>query len=813
MRWEKQYVFQQHSRISSFLKLRLGEVYAHLLAEPYYPEKQRYATWSSVLVSENAQPLGQLQGAPRAAADALLARYTGEIEKLVGELKQSGPEDVAWANLVGAAFTIPSDDCIFYEEGKLLFVAWGFEESSGHSLSVLEFDRDTGTRATDPFVVDAAADVPEEAKTYSAGQPEKERPPVPVPLKEDEGDTTGNPPGRKRGRLFTWGVPLALIAVAGLFLLKKCAPVGDAPGKLLPDAAGVLVPVDSSKIVKDSSGLRYIVSDRINLLLKGQNRKHIREFAAAFKKIYPGKDYRIIYYDTAFITRVQITVPEESRAAVQQEIKDRFKAAGFEIEVSPEMIHASDYIPDDPAFFDPDRDKTWYERKVKAPEAWELSRGSSDIKIGIVDVGFDILHEDLQDKIEMPWNVFKRNAAVDVCFTNEAHGTHVAGTAAGMGNNGVGTAGIAPNCTLIPVQVGNSYGMMPTAAIIDGIIYAIEQGASVINISLGMRMPEEYKNLPVTLQEQIAARGGGEAAFWETLYQEAALKGVAIVQAAGNDDVLIGLDPMKRSKNCIIVSATTPGDERAEFSNFGPGSTISAPGVQVFNCYPHNRYGYMDGTSMAAPIVAGGVGLMKSINPSLTVPEIITILQSTALKAHTDAQKPIGGIIQLDAALRKLNGGAVNTCTDIQQEIERLQQRITDLKRQCPGYTTLADTLKLPPGGTGMGFLSGKWKSTTSIVSVATHQPVILYFSFNEEGDGLVEFNERGMVYTAPLKAQMVGTRVYIAQRSFATCAACPGRYSLYDFTLSPDASGTALGIAQNSQVPENRFDFRLIKN
>jgi subtilisin family serine protease len=290
---------------------------------------------------------------------------------------------------------------------------------------------------------------------------------------------------------------------------------------------------------------------------------------------------------------------------------------------------------------------------------------------------------------------------------NSYHGTHVAGIANGKHENGKGSSGIAPNCKLMPIQVGDKNGLITSTYIIDGILYAINQGANVINISLGMQTVDEVSNLSVNEQQEIINQTGkDEEAFWEEVYELANKKNVTIVLAGGNQNVLIGIDPMQRSNKTIKVSATNINNGKADFSNFGDYSTISAPGVHIMNCVPDNQFKFLDGTSMAAPIITGAVALMKSMNKNLTNQEIIYLLQSSGLQLNAD----IGNLVQLDKILEKVKnndknmdidenpadnelgngnnerakGIDKNKCTDAQAKINKLKSEIDKVKATCP---------------------------------------------------------------------------------------------------------------------------------
>jgi hypothetical protein len=216
----------------------------------------------------------------------------------------------------------------------------------------------------------------------------------------------------------------------------------------------------------------------------------------------------------------------------------------------------------------------------------------------------------------------------------------------------------------MPIQVADEQGRMTVTSILDGVIYAIYQGADVINISLGTDF-EGLDQYPERLQRDLINNHfKEEERLWNEVSRIAASHNVIIVAAAGNDNILAGVDAMQRPKNIIIVSALDKNNRqlgRAEFSNYGEYSTVSAPGVEIYSCYERS-YTMMQGTSMASPIVAGAVALMKSLKPDLTAEQAICILQSTGKPVNGD----VGPLIQLDKALLKVKNNDLDDCTQAQ---------------------------------------------------------------------------------------------------------------------------------------------------
>jgi len=428
---------------------------------------------------------------------------------------------------------------------------------------------------------------------------------------------------------------------------------------VLPPNQGVLPPVDTTKIIRNP-GNPVIIGNRLNILMENED-KSIMDLAKDFKLKYPDDKYKVVYYDDV-VKRMQIEIPEEERVRLKQEIPVKF-APEYTLFVFDESLFEGNYTPNDPAFNDPN--KSWYLKAVKAPQAWDITKGSAKLTVAIVDNGFNLKHPELESKVVMPYNVWLHSKQI---FSQKVdHGTHVAGTALAIMDNGKGICGIAPNCSFMPIQVANENGLMTTTSVLDGILYALYQGADVINVSLGSQFTG-LDNYPADYQKDLLNNHFKEEEhLWNEIMKIANKHKSTIVVAAGNDNVLAGIDPLQRPKNIITVAAVNKNNQsysKADFSNYGSYSTVSAPGVSIYSTIGNNGYGIMNGTSMAAPIVTGAIALMKSLNDSLTNEQIICILQSTGLATSGN----VGGLIQLDKALEKVKSGNFIDC-DKQPEI------------------------------------------------------------------------------------------------------------------------------------------------
>ncbi len=234
-------------------------------------------------------------------------------------------------------------------------------------------------------------------------------------------------------------------------------------------------------------------------------------------------------------------------------------------------------VPDDVNY-----GKQWGLAKVQASQAWNLSHGSSVIKIAILDSGIDSSHPELASKITVNKNFTESNTTED----KYGHGTFVAGIAAAETNNKLGIAGMGYNVSLMNVKVLGDNGGGSYAWIIRGIIWAADNGANVINLSMGGDIDSK------DMQEAVDYA-------WS--------KGVVIVAASGNNGNSKPYYPAYYNR-CIAVAATDQNDCRYSFSDFGSWVSVAAPGCS-FSTMPGNSYETMGGTSMASPYVAGLAGL------------------------------------------------------------------------------------------------------------------------------------------------------------------------------------------------------------
>jgi subtilisin family serine protease len=251
-----------------------------------------------------------------------------------------------------------------------------------------------------------------------------------------------------------------------------------------------------------------------------------------------------------------------------------------------------EFTPNDPGY-----PLQWGYPAIDAPKAWDLTMGDPGVIVAVIDTGVDYNHADLNANVDpsLGWDFY--NGDSDPADDN-GHGTHVAGTIAAETNNGIGVAGTAGMITIMPIKVCSRGGSCPTVDIADGIIFAADNGAKILSLSLG---GFGYSQL---LDDAT------RYAFNE--------RGALIVAAAGNYNSGSPFYPAAY-KRVIGVAALDQNSDKASFSNWGWDNVyISAPGVSVYSTYPGNKYVHMSGTSMATPHVSGVAALYWSVKPSWT---------------------------------------------------------------------------------------------------------------------------------------------------------------------------------------------------
>ncbi len=301
----------------------------------------------------------------------------------------------------------------------------------------------------------------------------------------------------------------------------------------------------------------------------------------------------------------------------------------------------------------------WDLKKINAPNAWDLSKGDTNIVIAIIDDAIRITHEDIKNKIWTNYDEIPNNNIDDdndgyidnvhgwdldsddgdcnpPAGTPDAqfyHGTYTSGIAGGETNNSKGIASLGYNTRIMPVKCGrdSDYALAYTP---DGIAYAIAAGANIINMSFGY--------------------GSTYYSWINNIIQSGYNKGIMFVGSAGNETSSAAHYPSSFA-NVISVAATTSTDAKLSISNYGTDVDICAPGSSIrgLKHTGDNLYKTSSGTSCSAPIVSALIALMYDVNPNITQQEIYECLTTTAVNIDAQNASYIGklGAGRIDAEL------------------------------------------------------------------------------------------------------------------------------------------------------------------
>jgi len=312
------------------------------------------------------------------------------------------------------------------------------------------------------------------------------------------------------------------------------------------------------------------------------------------------------------------------------------------------LAYTQSTFPNDPDYFNVVRRNL---SSLNLEIAWDTSTGSADVVVAIIDTGVNYNHEDLKQNIwinagEIPddgldndgngfiddtrgWD-FVSVPANDVASGEDpgppdndpmdffGHGTHVAGIVGAEGNNGIGVTGVAWDVSLMVLRAGyktsSNQGALPNTDTSQALYYACDNGAHIVNMSYGGPYPSSLTRAAMDYCTE---------------------KGVLLVAAAGNSASSTPIYPASFDNVFSVASLDYNDWAKSSFSTYGTWVDIAAPGSNVYSTLLNGGYGYMSGTSMASPIVAGVAALLKSANPDLTAIELAQHLLVSATELHS----------------------------------------------------------------------------------------------------------------------------------------------------------------------------------
>lgn len=429
----------------------------------------------------------------------------------------------------------------------------------------------------------------------------------------------------------------------------RARPVTGEDGAL-PDGSRVVAPITgddgAAAPIVEQPGMPKIIANRLLLFMEDED-GDLDRLSQAFKKAFPDNDkYAVIGFDREAKYLV-VKVPEEERVHIRKTINGKIPDQAFFVfdEVLYEMVGLT---PSQSS------KRGWHLDAIGLKEGWRITEGDPKVKVAVVDDGIEASHPMFRGRIVEPYNVFTQDNRLS---SGVGHGTHVAGLAAGCAEYlHEGAAGVAPNCKVMPIQVFDN-GQCPLSALIAGIMYAVHHDADVVNISIAPYCPS-VKSLPPSAQKKIAdTQLKDEERLFRRVCTLAAKKQCILVFAAGNDSILSIVCPENRNDVSLTVTAVDSRLCATDFTNYGSGSDISAPGEGIMSAFPGGGWKSLDGTSMAAPIVTGTVALMKSLKKDLTVEQAWNVLY----KSGADVYGDIPPMVLVDKALQCVQRGDFST--------------------------------------------------------------------------------------------------------------------------------------------------------
>lgn len=318
---------------------------------------------------------------------------------------------------------------------------------------------------------------------------------------------------------------------------------------------------------------------------------------------------------------------------------------------------AGTLTPNDPSF-----SLQWGMRKIQAPRAWFCGfQGDREVVVAVIDTGVDLEHPEFAGKLVDGWDWANDDGRPD---DDHGHGSHVAGIIGALSNNGNGVAGVAWNTRIMPLKTLRGDGAGYASWSIAAVTWAADHGADVINMSLG-------------------------SVYYNKAYQDAInyarSQGVLVVASAGNCGdgfyYLNGCNYQDQPSypgaynNVMAVASTTQADGQSSFSTQGLYVDIAAPGSSIYSAKKDGSYGYMSGTSQAAPHVAGLAALVKAAYPGYGPDQIQATIQEAAVDLGVSGKDIQFGWGRIDAAaalgLAFPSGSAMESATAEVQPLTR----------------------------------------------------------------------------------------------------------------------------------------------
>lgn len=405
-------------------------------------------------------------------------------------------------------------------------------------------------------------------------------------------------------RTFPILAPSSICSFVLIILLTSYISLGKAAPTALPKEKQLTsekknVPAETQSDTKWVKG-RLLITPRAGLPMQ-EMEKALKPYGAKSKHHLKQLNVHILELPTEV---------DEVKAMRALKNDKRFKHVELDMMVAPEQLIT------DPAF-----NNSWNLTKIQAPDAWNTANGDSII-VAILDTGVNDAHPDLAANMVPGWNTFNDNAdTADV----HGHGTKVAGTVAAAANNGMGSAGVSWGSSIMPIRISDSSGLGYFSTIAEGIRWAADHGAKVVNNSYSSANSSTVQSAAAYLRS----------------------KGGVVIVSAGNTG---GFVDYPANDSLLVAAATDKNDLRASFSSYGAYVDIAAPGVSIYTTTRDGNYGNVSGTSFSSPIVAATAALMFSANHDLTPADVDRILKSTSIDLGTQGFDQFYGAGRVNAA-------------------------------------------------------------------------------------------------------------------------------------------------------------------
>lgn len=324
------------------------------------------------------------------------------------------------------------------------------------------------------------------------------------------------------------------------------------------------------------------------------------------------------------IAAIDTEVIEVPRESADQLIAD-LRASGNFAFVERDEVAAATATVNDPYFSD-----QWGAHRINVVDSWDVTTGAT-VVVAVLDTGVETGHPDLAGHILPGWDFVNDDDDVE---DDNGHGTAMAGLVAATADNAIGIAGVAPSSMLLPIKVLDHTAWGFHSDIAAGIVYAVDHGAHVINLSLG---------------------GPSGSATFQSAVDYARAHDVVVIASAGNDGGSAPSYPAANS-GVVAIAATNASNDRAWFSNYGSWITLAAPGVNLYTTLWGGDYVSVTGTSGAAAIASGAFALLRAAHPEMTAQAAIDAMTASTDDIGANGWDPnFGfGLIDADAAI---NGG------------------------------------------------------------------------------------------------------------------------------------------------------------